>query len=153
MRLTRSTATSIQVALICLVFVGAVGIAGQTQTQSEATAVSLVPDKCPNVSPGQSISFDWNPLFDPAFPVTGLRDVGLTFSPVGGDGAGLRTGRGLAFRSAVLCEVDHRAWQWVLSCRGSIPGPPDSRGNDLPPDQCPRPWPRSIRSSKGQFPP
>jgi hypothetical protein len=58
--------------------------------QAQATAVPLVSDACPNVSVGQSISLDWNPVFDPSWPVTGLRGFDLTFSPVAEDGVGLR---------------------------------------------------------------
>jgi len=60
------------------------------QAQSQATTVPLVSDTCPNVSLGQSISLDWNPVFDPSWPVTSLRDVGLTFSPVEEDGVSVR---------------------------------------------------------------
>jgi hypothetical protein len=66
--------------------------AASCRAQTQATAVPLVSDTCPNVTAGQSISLDWNPLFDPAWPVTGLREVGLTFSPVAADGVSMRRG-------------------------------------------------------------
>jgi hypothetical protein len=69
------------------------GSAGSScHAQMRATTISLVSDTCPNVIAGQSISLDWNPLFDPVWPVTGLRDFGLTFSAVAEDGVGVRRG-------------------------------------------------------------
>ena len=67
-------------------------IMASCQAQTQATTVSLVSDTCPNVIAGQSISLDWNPLFDPAWPVTSLHDFGLTFSPVAANGVSVKRG-------------------------------------------------------------
>jgi hypothetical protein len=39
---------------------------------------------------GDSISLDWNPVFDPIWPVSGLRGFVLTFSAVAVDGVSLK---------------------------------------------------------------
>jgi hypothetical protein len=41
---------------------------------------------------GDSVSLDWNPLFDPIWPVTGLRGFSLKFVPVADDGVSLKKG-------------------------------------------------------------
>ncbi len=48
--------------------------------------VPLVSDMCPQVRAGDWISLDWNPLFDPEWPVTGLRYMRLRFSLLDDDG-------------------------------------------------------------------
>lgn len=67
----------------------AVSASCQTPKQVQNKMVPLVSDTCPNVYAGDRISVDWNPNFDPIWPVTGLRALGLTFAPVTGDGGTL----------------------------------------------------------------
>jgi hypothetical protein len=44
--------------------------------------VPLVSDACPTVQTGDAVSLDWNPAFDPIWPVTGLRSFELRFAAV-----------------------------------------------------------------------
>jgi hypothetical protein len=64
----------------------------QTQTPAQSRVVPLVSNACPSVRIGDSVSLDWNPLFDPIWPVTGLRGFGLRFAPVAADGSTLKKG-------------------------------------------------------------
>ncbi len=61
----------------------------QAPQASQPRTVPLVSDTCPSVRVGDSISLDWNPDFDPIWPVTGLRDFYLTFAGVADDGVHL----------------------------------------------------------------
>ena len=70
----------------------------QVPQQAEHNIVPLVSDTCPTVHIGDKISFDLNPLFDPIWPVTGLRNFGLTFAAVAEDGVHLRS-RGIRMGS------------------------------------------------------
>jgi len=49
------------------------------QAQSQPTTVQLISDACPVVHGGDKIAFNWNPTFDPEWPVTGLTGVTLQF--------------------------------------------------------------------------
>ena len=73
--------------LSLLVFVCA---SAQAPKPSVPSTVPLVSDTCPSVHIGDSISLDWNPNFDPAWPVTGLRSFGLTLAGVAEDGVSLK---------------------------------------------------------------
>jgi hypothetical protein len=55
--------------------------------QPKVTA--LMSDACPAVHVGEMVSFDFNPVFDPIWPVTGLRMVNLNFARVAEDGVSL----------------------------------------------------------------
>lgn len=50
---------------------------------------ALTSDACPEVHVGEMVSFDFNPVFDPVWPVTGLRMVNLNFARVAEDGVSL----------------------------------------------------------------
>lgn len=62
----------------------------QTPQQAQSRTVPLVSDTCPSVHIGDLVSLDWNPVFDPIWPVTGLRGFGLTFDGVAEDGVSLK---------------------------------------------------------------
>jgi hypothetical protein len=62
----------------------------QTPRPAQSRTVPLVSDTCPSVRVGDNVSLDLNPLFDPIWPVTGLRDFGLTFTGVAEDGVNLK---------------------------------------------------------------
>lgn len=59
------------------------------QSPAHPKTIPLVSDTCPEVHPGDSVSLDVNPLFDPIWPVTGLRNFGLTFAKLADDGVHL----------------------------------------------------------------
>lgn len=61
-------------------------IARQSSRAVGSRTVPLVSDVCPQVRAGDWISLDWNPIFDPEWPVTGLRYVRLRFSLLDDDG-------------------------------------------------------------------
>ena len=61
----------------------------QSPQPTQPRTVPLVSDSCPSVRIGDKISFDLNPLFDPIWPVTGLRGFGLEFLKVADDGVHL----------------------------------------------------------------
>lgn len=61
--------------------------------QPKVTA--LQSDVCPEVHVGELVSFEFNPVFDPIWPVTGLRTLSLEFARVGEDGVSV--GRPSAF--------------------------------------------------------
>jgi len=70
-------------------------IAGQAcaqspQAQSKTAIVQLVSDTCPVVHTGDQVAFDWNPVFDPEWPVTGIGSVSLQFARQEEDGVNLR---------------------------------------------------------------
>jgi hypothetical protein len=64
----------------------------QAPQQAQSRTVPLVSDTCPNVRTGDKVSLDWNPLFDPIWPVSGLRGLSLTFAPVAEDGSVTKKG-------------------------------------------------------------
>ncbi len=59
------------------------------QAPHQSAAVPLVTDACPVVHPGDRIVFEWNPVFDPDWPVTGLGSVVLQFGRMDEDGVNL----------------------------------------------------------------
>lgn len=66
----------------------------QAQTSEEKPApepkvTALKSDVCPAVHVGEMISFEFNPVFDPILPVTGLRIVNLEFARMTEDGVTL----------------------------------------------------------------
>jgi hypothetical protein len=72
----------------------------KAQTSEEKPApqpkvTALQSDVCPEVHVGEMVSFEFNPVFDPIWPVTGLRMVNLDFARVAEDGVSL--GRPSAF--------------------------------------------------------
>jgi len=62
----------------------------QTPQPAQSKTVRLVSDTCPSVHAGDRISLDWNPVFDPNWPVTGLRGFSFTFAGVAEDGVSLK---------------------------------------------------------------
>ena len=64
------------------------------QTSGDASApplkvAELQSDRCPAVHSGEAVSFEFNPGFDPIWPVTGLRTVNLVFARLAEDGVTL----------------------------------------------------------------
>ncbi len=77
-------------ALVCgLALLTVVCAVPQMPKPAQSRTVPLVSDTCPTVRIGDRVSLDWNSLFDPIWPVTGLRDFGLTFAAVADDGVNL----------------------------------------------------------------
>jgi hypothetical protein len=62
----------------------------QAPKPPEFRTVPLVTDSCPSVRIGDRVSLDWNPNFEPIWPVTGLSGFGLTFAAVADDGVHLK---------------------------------------------------------------
>jgi hypothetical protein len=79
--------------LSLLAFVCASAQAPQDSAASPAAPplqpVPLVYGACPAVRQGGFISLDWNPGFDPSYPVTGLKFTRLVFHQVREDGVSL----------------------------------------------------------------
>ena len=79
--------------LSLLAFVCASAQASQDSAASPAAPplqpVPLVYGACPAVRQGGFISLDWNPGFDPSYPVTGLKFTRLVFHQVREDGVSL----------------------------------------------------------------
>ncbi len=66
----------------------------QAQTSDDKPApqpkvTALHSDACPVVHAGERVSFEFNPVFDPIWPVTGLRIVGMDFARLAEDGVSL----------------------------------------------------------------
>ena len=80
--------------LTCVLGVLALACAAAAQdTQAASPAVprphatvALVSDACPAVHSGDSIAFEWQPGFDPEWPVTALSMVSLKFARASDDG-------------------------------------------------------------------
>jgi hypothetical protein len=62
------------------------------QGSAASPAVPLVSGACPSVPQGGVISLDWNPGFDPSYPVTGLKSTRLVFQQLREDGVTLSLG-------------------------------------------------------------
>jgi hypothetical protein len=89
----RITSTRAKVLFGVLSLLAAVSASSQApQVTAQPRTVPLVSDTCPSVRIGDSVSLDLNPLFDPIWPVTGLRGFALTFAPVAEDGVHLKRG-------------------------------------------------------------
>lgn len=73
----------------CLGLLALACASAQVPLTAQPRTVPLVSDTCPSVRLGDSISLDWNPAFDPIWPVTGLRDFSLAFASVADDGVHL----------------------------------------------------------------
>jgi len=70
----------------------------QTPAEKPATQPEVVPlesDTCPVVYGGDKIAFDWSPVFDPEWAVTGIKLARLQFARLGDDGVQLQATRGL----------------------------------------------------------
>jgi hypothetical protein len=66
----------------------------QAQTSEDKPApqpkvTALQSDACPVVHAGEMVSFEFDPVFDPIWPVTGLRMVSLDFARLAEDGVTL----------------------------------------------------------------
>jgi hypothetical protein len=59
----------------------------QAPQPAQPRTVPLVSDTCPSVRIGDRVSLDWNPLFDPEWPVAGLHAFVLRFARMTEDGA------------------------------------------------------------------
>jgi hypothetical protein len=78
--------------LSLLAFVGALAQAPQSEVAAAvplAQPVPLVSGACTAVRQGGVLSLDWNPGFDPSWPVTGLKSFRLIFHHVLEDGVNL----------------------------------------------------------------
>lgn len=62
----------------------------QAPQSAQSRTVPLVSDTCPNVRIGDRVSLDWNPLFDPEWPATGLHAFVLRFARMTEDGVDLK---------------------------------------------------------------
>jgi hypothetical protein len=73
-------------------------VPAQTRGEQPATQPRVVPlqsDTCPVVYGGDKIAFDWNPVFDPEWAVTGINLARLQFARLGEDGVHLQAARSL----------------------------------------------------------
>jgi hypothetical protein len=73
-------------------------VPGQTRGDEPATHPKVVPlqsDTCPVVYGGDKIAFDWNPVFDPEWAVTGINLARLQFARLEEDGVHLQAARSL----------------------------------------------------------
>lgn len=86
----RTISTQAKTFLGVLSLLAVVCASSQTPRPAQSRTVPLVSDTCPTVHLGDRISLDWNPIFDPTGPVTGLRGFGLTFAGVAEDGVNLK---------------------------------------------------------------
>jgi hypothetical protein len=89
--------------LSLLAFVCAPAQASQDSAASLAAplvqSVPLVSGACPAVRRGGVISLDWNPGFDPSYPVTGLKFTRLVFHQLREDGASINPSSRLVLES------------------------------------------------------
>jgi len=86
----RTASTRSRRMLVGLALLAATSVCAQVPKPTESRTIPLVSDSCPAVQIGDKISLDWNPNFDPSWPVTDLRGLGLTFVAVADDGVNLK---------------------------------------------------------------
>jgi hypothetical protein len=85
-------------ALLLLLLLALPTVPAQTPGDKPATQPKIVPlqsDTCPVVYGGDKIAFDWNPVFDSEWAVTGINLARLQFARQGEDGVHLQPTRGL----------------------------------------------------------
>jgi hypothetical protein len=70
--------------------------------------VPLVSGACPSVPQGGVISLDWNPGFDPSYPVTGLKFTRLVFQYLREDGVTLNPA------SRLVLDTGHRGMMTAI---------------------------------------
>ena len=73
-----------------LTLLAATSVCAQAPKSTESRTIPLASDSCPAVQIGDKISLDWNPNFDPSWPVIDLKGFGLSFAAVADDGVNLR---------------------------------------------------------------
>jgi hypothetical protein len=73
-----------------LALLAVASVCAQAPKTAGFRTIPLVTDSCPVVQIGDRVSLDWNPNFDPIWPVTGLSGFGLTFAAVADDGVNLK---------------------------------------------------------------
>ena len=86
----RTASTRLRAILGGLALLAAASVCAQAPKPDGFRAIPLVADSCPNVQIGDRVSLDWNPNFDPIWPVTDLRGFRLTFAAVADDGVNLK---------------------------------------------------------------
>jgi len=89
----RTASTRQRRMLVGLALLAATSICAQVPLSTESRTIQLASDSCQAVQIGDKISLDWNPNFDPSWPVTDLRGLGLTFAAVAEDGVNLKQTR------------------------------------------------------------
>ncbi len=73
-----------------LALLAVTSVCAQAPKPASYRTIPLVSDSCTSVRIGDRVSLDWNPNFDPIWPVTGLSGFGLTFAAVADDGVNLK---------------------------------------------------------------
>jgi hypothetical protein len=86
MKTRRRFSTRAKAVFGCLGLLALACASAQAPQTAQSRTVLLVSDACPVVHTGDAVSLDWNPDFDPIWPVTGLRSFELRFAAVRGDG-------------------------------------------------------------------
>jgi hypothetical protein len=85
-------------AALLLLLLSLPAVPAQTPGDKPATqpkVVALESDNCPVVYGGDKITFDWNPVFDPEWAVTGINMARLQFARLDDDGVHLQAARSL----------------------------------------------------------
>ncbi len=85
-------------AALLLVLLALPAVTAQTLGDKPAIQPNVVPlqsDTCPVVYGGDKIAFDWNPVFDPEWAVTGINWARLQFARLDEDGVHLQAARRL----------------------------------------------------------
>jgi hypothetical protein len=85
-------------AALLLLLLALPAVPAQTLGDKPATQPKVVPlqsDNCPVVYGGDKIAFDWNPVFDPEWAVTGINLARLQFARLDDDGVHLQATRSL----------------------------------------------------------
>ena len=85
-------------AALLLLLLALTAVPAQTRGDKPETQPKVVPlqsDTCPVVYGGDKIAFDWNPVFDPEWGVTGINLARLQFARLDEDGVHLQATRSL----------------------------------------------------------
>jgi hypothetical protein len=93
MRTSRNAPAALLFLLLALPAVPAQARGDKPTAQPEV--VPLQSDACPVVYGGDKIAFDWNPVFDPEWAVTGIDFARLQFARLDEDGVQLQAARRL----------------------------------------------------------
>ncbi len=93
MKTSRRAPTAMLLLLLALPAAPAQTLGGRPAAQPEV--VPLESDACPVVYGGDKIAFDWNPVFDPEWAVTGVNLARLQFARLDEDGVHLQAARSL----------------------------------------------------------
>lgn len=84
---TRRKVMAVVLGLLTLASIHAQAPQTDTQPKTSSRPVPLVSDSCPQVREGDRITLDWNPGFDHAGIVTGLKSFSLVMAGVNENGA------------------------------------------------------------------